>query len=171
MYLKYFRRVCTSSIVSRVVYARYVSIRTGLSSRLSLSFFFSIFVPHAHLSSFSLYNLAMAVRSPVSVLPFRDSSSPAYYPLVPMHVDLYMIFKDDMANEIRSLNGSINEGNEENEGIDVAHFSGINNSTQSENELEQTDCDEQSSSIRAGLSQPELTVCISKLRSKRGSYI
>ncbi|CAG8304369.1 unnamed protein product [Penicillium salamii] len=86
----------------------------------------------------------MAVRSPVSVLPFRDSSA-SYHSLVPMSLN-------------GSVHGSVNgSATEEHEGNDGSRFPETNNSVEDEDDAEETDCE--GSPIRAGAPpQPELTI-------------
>ncbi|CAG8006545.1 unnamed protein product [Penicillium olsonii] len=100
----------------------------------------------------------MAVRSPVSVLPFRDSSA-SYHSLMPMYVNSHI---PRMRLTDRSLNGSVHGSvngsiNADNEDKDSPDFPETNDSVQDEDHAEETDCD--SSPIRAGVPpQPELTI-------------
>ena len=111
----------------------------------------------------------MAVRSPVSVLPFRDSSA-SYHSLMPMYVNFHI---PRMRLTDRSLNGSVHGSvngsiNADNEDKDSPDFPETNDSVQDEDHAEETDCD--SSPIRAGVPpQPELTVSTFSQHTRRKS--
>jgi hypothetical protein len=80
-----------------------------------------------------------------------------------MYVNEYG-FNNNLTDDNRSLHGSINEGKEGNEGNEDDEdppFSEIDNLTQNENKLGETDSIEHSSQIPVGTSPSGLTVFIS----------